>query len=441
MSDFKIKASFEIKLTATRGEAPLPAPSESPEEPPEGATPGAIRIQAEDLEEDRYHRLRLIKWWDQELLAKTTVVVAGAGALGNEALKNLALLGVGRLIVCDMDDIETSNLTRSVLFRQHDVGRSKASVACERSMDINPDVVAIPIEGDLRFSLGLGVLRRSALLLGCLDNIAARVYLSRHAFRLGKPLIDAGLDTVNGDVYTFTPPEGPCYECRLKDADRKEFRRRQSCLKLSRGETSFKGKVPTAPTIAAIASGIQTQIAVRSIHGMPIPSGRRLGLYGMTDRFFDIQLGISESCPAHGWMECLKGREVIETPLSAETSTLDELLAAIREHVGEAGELSLEDDREVIVGLACVPCDRRRDVIALAGDLAEDEALCEGCQEPMAPDVRSRFDGSEGLGTRTLAELGLPPLHIVRGCDPDSDREVLIEFTGDLARFFGAGGE
>ena len=46
-----------------------------------------------------------------------------------EALKNLALLGVGRMIVCDMDGIETSNLTRSVLFRQHDVGRQKVDVA------------------------------------------------------------------------------------------------------------------------------------------------------------------------------------------------------------------------------------------------------------------------------------------------------------------------
>ena len=61
---------------------------------------------------------------------------------------------------------------------------------------------------------------RYAKLMGSLDNIAARVYLSRHAYRMAKPSIDAGLDTLNGDVYTFTAPEGPCYECRLKDADR-----------------------------------------------------------------------------------------------------------------------------------------------------------------------------------------------------------------------------
>ena len=81
--------AFEIKVTGSRGE--------SPEEllPKTGAE-GGIKISKGDLVEDRYHRLRLIGWWDQDLLANSTVVVAGAGALGNEALKNLALLGGGR---------------------------------------------------------------------------------------------------------------------------------------------------------------------------------------------------------------------------------------------------------------------------------------------------------------------------------------------------------
>jgi len=427
--------NFEIRVTATRGEAPAPA------EPSSASTgaPGKIAISRSDLVEDRYHRLRLIGWWDQERLAGATAVVAGAGALGNEALKNLALLGWGRMIVCDMDTIETSNLTRSVLFRLDDVGRHKADVACERVNAMNPDVRAISVQGDLRFALGLGVFRRADVVLGCLDNIAARVYLSRHAYRMGKPSIDAGLDGLNGDVYTFSPPDGPCYECRLKEPDRKEFKRRQSCLKLSRSELSL-GHVPTAPTIAAIAGGLQSQIAVRMLHDLPTPRGRRLGLYGLSDTFFDIALSISEDCPAHGWLECLAQHEVVETPLTARGSTLDELLGTIRARLGPGAHLSLDEDREVIVGLRCASCARERPALALAGDLAEADARCPGCDEPMAPDLRTRFDGGEGLGARTLAELGLPPLHIVRGRDDESGAEALFELTGDHDEFFGSGG-
>src|SRR6516162_3801638 len=80
---------------------------------------------------DRYARHRLIPWWDQELLSLSKVLVVGAGALGNEVLKDLALLGVGHIMVVDFDVVELSNLSRSVLFSDSDIGRPKAQAAAE----------------------------------------------------------------------------------------------------------------------------------------------------------------------------------------------------------------------------------------------------------------------------------------------------------------------
>lgn len=68
-----------------------------------------IELDAAELEEDRYSRLRLIPWWDQEKLKHATIMVVGAGAIGNELIKNLALLGIGRILIFDMDDIENTN--------------------------------------------------------------------------------------------------------------------------------------------------------------------------------------------------------------------------------------------------------------------------------------------------------------------------------------------
>ena len=100
-------------------------------------------------DQDRYSRLRLIAWWDQEKLASARILVVGAGALGNEVLKNLALLGVGVVYVVDFDEIEESNLTRSVLFRQRDRGRPKAVAAAESLADINPDTKVRPVCGNI----------------------------------------------------------------------------------------------------------------------------------------------------------------------------------------------------------------------------------------------------------------------------------------------------
>src|SRR5579872_4344175 len=92
-------------------------------------------------EEDRFSRLRLITWWDQAKIAAARVLVIGAGALGNEILKNLALLGFQQIVVVDLDAIEVSNLSRSILYRAEDIGKSKAATAAEGVVRILPQAL------------------------------------------------------------------------------------------------------------------------------------------------------------------------------------------------------------------------------------------------------------------------------------------------------------
>jgi molybdopterin/thiamine biosynthesis adenylyltransferase len=98
--------------------------------------------------EDRFSRFRLIGWWDQEKLRQARVLVIGAGALGNEILKNLALLGFANIVVVDLDTIEASNLSRSVLYRDSDIGRPKADAAADGVRNIFPDAKVHAITAD-----------------------------------------------------------------------------------------------------------------------------------------------------------------------------------------------------------------------------------------------------------------------------------------------------
>src|SRR5688500_737848 len=97
---------------------------------------------------NRYHRHGLIDWFSQEEISRTRAVVIGAGAVGNEVVKNLALLGVGKVDIFDFDMIEQHNLTRSVLYREADIGRPKAEVAAERAAAMDPNIVVVGIYGD-----------------------------------------------------------------------------------------------------------------------------------------------------------------------------------------------------------------------------------------------------------------------------------------------------
>jgi molybdopterin/thiamine biosynthesis adenylyltransferase len=71
-------------------------------------TPGAeIAVSESDLDEGRFSRFSLIRWWDQNKIAATKVLVVGAGALGNEIIKNLALLGFRQVVVVVLDRVAT----------------------------------------------------------------------------------------------------------------------------------------------------------------------------------------------------------------------------------------------------------------------------------------------------------------------------------------------
>src|SRR5437016_6216452 len=149
-------------------------------------------------EGDRFSRFHMIGWWDQRKLSRAKVLVIGAGALGNEIIKNLALLGVGNVFVVDRDAIEGSNLSRSVLFRAEDCGRLKADVAVAAAKNVYPGLHARAFNGNVVYDVGLGLFRWADVIIGGLDNREARVAINRAASRAGKVWIDGAIERLDG---------------------------------------------------------------------------------------------------------------------------------------------------------------------------------------------------------------------------------------------------
>ncbi|MEM4590241.1 MAG: ThiF family adenylyltransferase [Nitrososphaerota archaeon] len=184
---------------------------------------------------ERYDRQLRIEGWEQDLLYSTTAFIAGAGAIGCEVAKNLAMMGIGRLILVDYDYVELSNLSRQLLFRDADIGRGKAEVAAERLREINPQVKVDHHNSDIR-DLEEDIYRDVDIVLSCLDNWASRRWLNSVAVSLNKPLIDGGINGFYGNVQVVIPKRTACLECQSMQLIPREEKLAECTLKRRRPE-------------------------------------------------------------------------------------------------------------------------------------------------------------------------------------------------------------
>lgn len=236
---------------------------------------------------------------DQQTLHDAHVMVVGCGALGNEVLKNLVLMGIGHLVVVDFDRVEASNLTRSILFRQTDVGRPKTEVVSQRLKEINPSVEVLAIDGDITHDVGLGLISTMDVIIGCTDNRLARYMINRHCMRLGKTWIDGGIFELEGTVRVFAPGQN-CYACNLGPEGLSELQRRMPCSRTIRRQEAA-GSAPTTSIIASVIGAVQVQEAIKVITGKGTPLTGRMFCYEgehNTTRYVDFQ-AYDEDCPEH----------------------------------------------------------------------------------------------------------------------------------------------
>ena len=201
----------------------------------------------------------------QNQVSAAHVMVVGCGALGNEVLKNLVLMGVTHIVVVDFDIVEMGNLTRSVLFSKSDAERKrlKVEVVAERLQQMNDAVEVTAICGDIAYDVGLGLIRQMDVVIGCVDSRWARFCINRLCMRAGIPWVDGGIDGLEGTVRVFAPGKN-CYACNLGPEGLKDLARRMPCSGIIRRQEQT-GSAPTTSIIASIIGAIEVQEALKII--------------------------------------------------------------------------------------------------------------------------------------------------------------------------------
>lgn len=384
-----------------------------------------------NFKEARKNVYRSVKGYDLQAIDKAKVMVIGAGALGNEVLKNLALLNVGHILIIDFDVIEPHNLSRSVLFRQEDCdGKTKKSyTAAQRLKELNPTIKVMVIDGDIAADVGLGIFRRMDSIIGCLDNIIARRSINRLTFKVGGSWIDGGLQDGSGIVASYKDGHA-CYECTLGDADKEFIRQRFSCPDKIRKYASV-GRMPTTPIDASIIGALQVKECMNEINGNEKESilGKSIKYFGSTNELIP-----TIKAPEHQ-EECYSTHfyeDIIESKaLSANMQLSDFLDWAYNHFKSQNVTLDLEDNY-FVKSIKSEKSGKLYDIItprmAISDDLTQ--PFKNGSNDVIHLFERyDEIDSNFPYQHLSLLELGIPHLHIINLIVDGQD--YYVELTGD----------
>lgn len=171
----------------------------------------------------RYSRHILLPQIDiqgQEKLSKSCVLIVGLGGLGCPAAMYLAASGVGKIIICDSDQVDLTNLQRQILHDTQSVGEAKTSSAERTLSGINPSIEIIALKQRISEDVMLEHIARVDAIIDASDNFATRNLINRMSHRYKKPLISGAVVRFEGQVTIFDHriKSEPCYHCLFPES-------------------------------------------------------------------------------------------------------------------------------------------------------------------------------------------------------------------------------
>jgi adenylyltransferase/sulfurtransferase len=282
--------------------------------------------------------------------------------------------------------------------------------------------------------------------LGCLDNVAARIATDAGCWLFGVPWVEGGMAGYHGNVTIFTPLDGPCYLCTLSEADRANERQRFSCDQRKQ-RYAMSNQIAAVQTVSSIIAATQVQEAIKLLQGKR--EARSIFYDGVTNQMQQSTMSAVAKHPLHH--PTLVNRTIHEERRLRHSTPLREALAILSETLG--AEATIRLDHAFVSDAVCTNCGHTEPVLrSLPRIWADEYQSCPSCGSTSSgnaarvEDLAIRFSTAREASANspaqfqdlTLGQLGLPALHVIQVRAGGATHYV--ELTGDLAMVLGRWG-
>lgn len=256
-------------------------------------------IRPAEVDVDRFDRPRRVGWLDLDAVFRAKLLMVGAGALGNEVGKNLVLSGFRDITIVDMDRVAMSNLSRCMFFEKGDAeGSILKAEALRDGMNSLADKGAVKAVACSIEECSTDLFEKSTAVLGCLDNIIARMYTNAQSYHAGKLYIDGGMEGFAGRVMIVRPPGGACLQCGMNRSHAKMANLRFSCT--GSETTLYEPRLASEITTTSLLASVMVREIIKHVSGRNDLMLSNAFFYdGRTNRAEEFEVPLNPECPVH----------------------------------------------------------------------------------------------------------------------------------------------
>jgi molybdopterin/thiamine biosynthesis adenylyltransferase len=216
----------------------------------------------------------------QSRLKGATALVSRTGGLGGVVAQQLAAAGVGKLILAHGGNLKPTDLHRQVLMTHDWIGRPRVECAKRSLLELNPRITIDAVPENISDANAEKLIAQADVVFDCAPLFAERYAMNRACVKLGKPMVDAAMFSMEGQITAIVPGKTACLACMVP-AEPAEWKR----------------EFPVFGAVSATAG------AIAAMEGIKLLAGMKPSLVG-TLLYFDLGSATFQRVPTVRRADC-----------------------------------------------------------------------------------------------------------------------------------------